>query len=163
MLDRVKREPPSINGLILIVEDSDDDYFIFQRNLDKAGMSARHVRCSDGQAAKDYLLGVGPYADRRKFPLPRLILADLKMPRLNGLELLHWLRAEPLLRRIPFVLLTSSDSPEDIAAAYDTSVSAYVLKQSRPEPAVAMIKTIEQLFLHWSQPPSLLPIPIAKI
>lgn len=146
---------PGIREWLLLVEDNDDDYFVSSRQLQKAGIATPHHRCADGQEARDYLSGVGEYADRTTYPLPQLILADLKMPRLNGIELLRWLRTEPTLKRIPFVMLTSSDAPSDVASAYDAFATGYLLKTGRSEEMVDAFRTLRHFWFTLNQPPPL--------
>jgi CheY-like chemotaxis protein len=82
----------------------------------------------DGRAALDYLTSQGAYADRAAHPLRQLLILDLKLPHLSGLEVLKWLRGQPGLRRLPVVVLTSSDEEGDVIKAYDLGANSYLVK-----------------------------------
>ncbi len=112
------------NAQILVAEDNEDDVFILQRALKKAGLSNPVHVCADGQEVMNYLKGEGAFGDRAKFPFPRLLLLDLKMPRVNGIDVLRWLRDHPDCNVIPKVVLTSSREPRDVAAAYKLGANA---------------------------------------
>lgn len=99
-----------------------------QRAMRKANWTNPVVVVDNGEAAVAYLGGAPPYQDRERYPLPGLILLDLKLPRKGGLEVLAWLRAQPRLRRLPVVILTSSREHGDIAQAYDLGVNSYLVK-----------------------------------
>src|SRR4030095_9287135 len=83
---------------------------------------------NDGQEALDYLQGKGQYADRSRFPLPTVIFLDIKMPRLNGFEVLKWLKEQETFKRIPVAMITSSQMQEDIDRVYELGASAYLVK-----------------------------------
>ena len=87
----------------------------------------------DGQEAINYLEGEAAYEDREQYPLPDLMLLDLKMPRLNGFDVLSWLRQQPGLKRLLVTVLTSSDHPNDINRAYDLGVNSYLVKKCQQE------------------------------
>ena len=131
---------------VLLVEDNPTDVLLIQRAFDKARLvNPVHV-VHDGDAAVAYLTGEGEYVDRRRHPLPVLILLDLKLPRRSGLEVLAWLRAQEGLRRIPVVMLTSSQQPPDVAAAYDSGVNSYLVKPVEFDALLDMLKTVN---LYW--------------
>src|ERR1051325_177850 len=104
---------------ILLVEDNEDDVFLMIRALKAAGVELPLQTVGDGRLALDYLSGVGASRDRSLYPVPGLILLDIKLPQLSGLEVLRWLRAEPDLRRTVVIILTSSNHPGDVRQAYD--------------------------------------------
>jgi CheY-like chemotaxis protein len=83
---------------------------------------------TDGQEAIHYLRGEGKYSDRQAHPLPKLIVMDIKMPRLTGFEVLEWIKHDGLLRRIPVIIVSSSESPDDINHAYELGANAYMIK-----------------------------------
>src|SRR5438105_2103316 len=101
------------SGTILLVEDSADDVFFLQRALKKAQIENPLQVVVDGQQALDYLGGVGNYSNRKEFPLPCLLLLDLKLPRVNGFEVLGWIRQQASLSSLPVVILTSSGEQRD--------------------------------------------------
>jgi len=113
---------------ILYVEDEETDVTLLQHVLAKAGIHNPLQTVKDGKAAKDYLAGNGAFADRTQYPLPSLVLLDLNLPYWSGFEVLEWVRQQPQLRRLPVVVFTSSNRPDDIARAYDAGANAYVVK-----------------------------------
>ena len=111
---------------ILLVEDRRADVLLIQRAFRLAGVSVPTHVVEDGEAAVAFLAGERPYADRARHPLPSLILLDLKLPRLSGFEVLEWLRRQPGLRRLPVVVLTSSN------AATESGCSTYASSSNAP-------------------------------
>jgi len=114
--------------MILLVEDSEDDVFLFERAMIKAQVSLPVHNARDGQEALDYLQAAGKYDDRNSFPLPLLILLDLKIPLIHGFEVLRWVRGQPSLNNIPVVMLTSSLEEKDRARAIQMGADGYLIK-----------------------------------
>lgn len=139
---------------ILLVEDSPLDAELTMRAL-KDGKLANMIEwLKDGQEAIDYLFQEGAYADRGG-DLPHLILLDLKMPRVSGIEVLKVIKADERTRRIPVVIMTSSQEEKDIAQSYDLGVNSYVVK---PVDFAAMTNLAKQAGYYWlaiNQPPTL--------
>lgn len=131
---------------ILLVEDNPKDVLLIQRALRKANISNSLQVVNDGDAAVLYLSGEEPFSDRTLYPLPVLILLDLKLPRRSGHEVLMWLRQQPVLKRIPVVVLTSSKEYADINLVYDLGVNAYITKPVAFNDLVEIVKTLN---LHW--------------
>jgi len=104
---------------ILHVDDDSNDVLLLQHACRKAGIEVQLQGVNDGDEAIAYLTGKDKFSDREKYPLPRLILLDLKMPRLSGFEVLSWMRQQEKLRRMPVVVLTSSSHDADVNRAYD--------------------------------------------
>lgn len=129
---------------ILLVEDSDEDAELTTRTLAK--QKAQLHRVADGAAALDFLFQRGPYADRVGAPPPRVILLDLKMPKLNGLEVLRAIREEAATKSIPVVVLTSSKEDRDLKEAYELGVNSYIVK---PVEFEKFVKAIEMLGQYW--------------
>src|SRR5687767_8029638 len=100
---------------ILIAEDNEDDAFILTHALKSAGLPNPVFICRDGKEAVDYIQGNGSFADRAKYPLPGLLILDIKMPHLSGLEVLGWVRTHSGCAVIPAIILTSSAHPNDVA------------------------------------------------
>lgn len=113
---------------LLMVEDDPDVVFLFKRSLAKAGLIEGFRVARDGEEAVHYLGGTGPFHDRGRHPLPCLVLLDLRLPRVSGLEVLEWVRSRPALAPIPIFVLTTSDLPEDERRAHDLGARAYWVK-----------------------------------
>src|SRR5579883_519275 len=109
----------AMDKLVLLAEDNSTDALMVRRAFTKAGLQGTLEVVEDGDQAVAYLSGQGEFASRVRHPLPELLLLDLKLPRRSGLEVLAWLRQQPGLKRLPTVLLTSSDDSADINRAYD--------------------------------------------
>jgi CheY-like chemotaxis protein len=131
---------------ILVVEDNADDVLLLQRAFKKAALQNPLHVVGDGQAAIDYLGGTAGYGDRERFPLPALVLLDLKLPRRTGHEVLDWIRAQPGLRRIPVAVLTTSRESPDINRAYDLGVNSYLAKPVDFDALLALVRTVQ---LYW--------------
>lgn len=131
---------------ILLVEDNPKDVFLVQRALRKAEISTPLQVVGDGDAALQYLSGESPYSNRAAHPLPVVVLLDLKLPRRSGAEVLTWIRQQPLLRRLPVVVLTSSREYADVNRIYDLGANAYIVKPTDFEQLVNVLKTLN---LHW--------------
>jgi CheY-like chemotaxis protein len=125
---------------ILLVEDNEDDVFIMQSAWRKADIPNPLQSVLDGELAISHLSGEGPYSDRARYPLPIVILLDLNMPKKNGFEVLEWLRQHPRLRRLTVHILTASTRKEDIDRAFDRGANGYLIKPSRVEALVDMLK-----------------------
>ena len=131
---------------ILLVEDETDDVLLIERAFRKAGIANALQVVRDGEQAVNYLAGRAPFADRAQYPLPVLILLDLKLPRLPGHEVLRWLRQQPGLRRIPVVVLTSSRETPDVDRAYDEGANSYLVK---PVSFDALLEMVKHLDMYW--------------
>lgn len=138
---------------ILLVEDNPSDVALTRRALEKARIANLLVVAEDGQEALDYLLGSGPHAGRDTSNQPALTLLDLKLPKISGLDVLRRLRSEAVTRRLPVVILTSSDEEQDLARSYDLGVNSYIRK---PVDFRQFAQAVEQLGLYWlllNEPP----------
>lgn len=113
---------------VLLVEDDINDIFLVKRAFKLAQLQNPLQVATDGEDAIDYLRGAGKYADRTAYPLPKLIVMDIKMPRRTGFEVLEWVKHDGVLRRIPIVIVSSSDNPADINRAYELGANAYMVK-----------------------------------
>ncbi len=144
-------------SLILLVEDDPNDVILIRRAFDKARIANPIQLVRDGEEAIAYLAGTPPYDDRRRYPLPMLLLLDLKMPRKSGFEVLAWLRQQPHLRRLPVVVLTSSKDTPDIDRAYDLGANSYLVKPVAFEALIDMVKILGLYWLIYNQKPTLAP------
>ena len=129
-----------------MIEDNPSDIELAQRALKKGHILNQLVVASDGQEALDYLLGTGAYAGRDTSELPTLTLLDLKLPKVSGLDVLRRIRSEPITRRMPVVILTSSREEQDMAASYDLGVNSYIRK---PVDFGQFVQSVAQLGLYW--------------
>jgi len=139
--------------MILLVEDNPDDEALTLRALKKSNIANRIVVVRDGAEALDYLFGTGSYAGRDVHELPQVILLDLKLPKVDGLEVLRRIRADPRTRMLPVVILTSSKEEQDLVSAYTLGVNSYVRK---PVDFNQFVEAIGQLGLYWlvlNEPP----------
>ncbi|UNU26160.1 response regulator [Microcoleus vaginatus] len=139
---------------ILLVEDNPVDILLMQRafrNETFANTSLQIVR--DGDAAVFYLNGDGEYSDRDRYPLPAIILLDLKLPRRSGHEVLVWLKQQPELKRLPVVMLTSSSQTLDVKRAYDLGVNSYLVKPVGFASLVEMMQSFSEYWLNYTQLP----------
>lgn len=139
---------------VLLVEDNEDDVLFVRRAFRRAKLSNPIFDVADGDAAIAYLSGEDEHADRARHPLPTLILLDIKLPRRSGLEVLEWLRAQPDLRRIPVVVLTSSRESADVDRAFDLGASGYLVKPVDFDGLLDMVKTIGVYWMVMSELPS---------
>ena len=132
--------------LILLVEDNDDDVQLTLRalRLHRIANTVHVVR--DGAEALDFLFCRGVYADRPPEELPQLVLLDLKLPKVPGLDVLKQLREDPRTRRLPVVILTSSNVESDLATSYDLGANSYIRK---PVDFTQFMEAVNQLGLYW--------------
>lgn len=115
-------------AVILLVEDREDDVILIKRSFSQAGLENPIHVARDGEEAIEYLSGVGMYANRAEHPLPELILLDLKMPKVDGFEVLEWIRGHKTLRSIPVLVLTSSEQIRDVNRAYELGANSFFVK-----------------------------------
>jgi two-component system response regulator len=131
---------------ILLVEDSPDDQELIRMAFEDNHIANEFIALSDGAQALDYLFGAGQYAGRDVSDTPLFILLDLKLPKVNGLEVLQKLRADPRTAFIPVVMLTSSDEEQDILASYRSGVNSYVRK---PVDFNQFTEAVKHLKFYW--------------
>lgn len=113
---------------VLLVEDDDGHARLLEKNLRRGGVVNQLVRVADGQEAVDYMSRTGSYEDSTRYPLPSVVLLDVRMPRLDGFEVLAYLKSDPELMRIPVIMLTSTDNQNEINRAYKMGANGYVVK-----------------------------------
>jgi len=132
--------------VILLVEDNPRDEALTLRALKKSNIVNKVVVARDGVEALDYLFGTGTFADRDPTEVPQLVLLDLKLPKVDGLEVLKKLRATETTRRLPVVVFTSSSEDEDMLKSYDFGANSYVRK---PVDFEQFMEATRQLGLYW--------------
>ncbi|MEB3357275.1 MAG: response regulator [Synechococcales bacterium] len=141
---------------ILVVEDNASDIVFIRRAFRQASLGDRIHIVHDGDQAVAYLTGHQEYGDRHQHPLPALILLDLKLPRRSGLEVLGWLRDQPVLKRIPVIVLTSSRQDTDVNLAFELGANSYLVKPVNLSALNQMVKMIDSYWLKLNQFPDLL-------
>jgi len=132
---------------ILLVDDNDDDAFFFEKAFKTIGVSAHIFRCIDGREAQHYLRGEPPFADRGFYPLPDIMVLDLKIPHVNGLELLKWIRDHPEFRSLIVIVFTSSSQQHEIDAAYGLQVNCYLTKPASLTETTELVRAINRCWL----------------
>jgi two-component system, response regulator len=131
---------------ILLVEDNPSDIDLTKRALSKGRIANELVVVEDGREALDYLFGTGNYAGRDAMPSLAVILLDLKLPRIDGFEVLKRIRADERTKRIPVVILTSSREEQDVARSYDNGANSYIRK---PVDFSQFAEAVDSLGLYW--------------
>jgi CheY-like chemotaxis protein len=137
---------------ILILEDDPNDVILLKRALQKNNILNPVQVLQDGVDGVDYLKGEGPYSDRVRFPFPRFIIMDLKMPRMGGLEVLQWLKDHPEYQVIPTLVLSSSKLPNDILAAYKLGANSYMVKPGNFDDLQLLIKNVYEYWALCTKP-----------
>ncbi|MGB3691404.1 MAG: response regulator [Spirulinaceae cyanobacterium] len=141
---------------ILLVEDDSNDIMLIKRAFHKAQINARLETITDGDQAVAYLSHQPPYDNRDRYPLPVLILLDLKLPRRSGLEVLAWLRQQPEIKRTLVIVLSSSKESPDIDKAYDLGINSYLVKPVTFEDLVELMNQVHKYWFNFNQRPGLL-------
>lgn len=131
---------------ILLIEDNESDAEMTVRVLAKNNIANRILHVKDGAAAIDYLFAEGEYSERKLEYLPKLILLDLKMPKVNGIEVLEKIKTDSITKKIPVVVLTSSKEDPDIKKCYELGVNSYVVK---PVDFLQFQQAITSLGFYW--------------
>jgi len=144
-----------LDTTILLVEDDANEVFLMERAFQKANINKQWRVARDGQEAIDYLNHQGNFTDATRYPVPTMMLLDLKMPRKSGFEVLDWLRQQPGLKRLIVVVLSSSSLIDDINRAYDLGSNSYLVKPGDFEGLVNMVKTLDLYWLLLNQDPEL--------
>ena len=136
---------------ILLVEDDENDLFFMQEAMRKAGVLNPIRVVSNGQEVIDYFKGTGKFANREEFPVPYLLLLDLKLPRVLGLDVLKWIRQQPGVAAV-VIIFSSSTEEADIAMAYRLGANAYLVKPSDVSQLASMAKSIKDFWLTQNTP-----------
>ena len=135
------------DGTILLAEDSPDDVLLIRMAFKRAGfLNPMHV-VTDGEKAIQYLKGEGIYADREQYPVPQILLLDLKMPRMNGFDVLAWIRQRPEWKCLPVIVITTSFYGPDIEQAYESGANSFLTKPAQFDEFVATVKQMGNFWL----------------
>lgn len=141
---------------ILLVEDNPDDALLIRRAFKKANLVNPLQLVDDGEKAIAYLSRAAPYDDRTRYPMPVLVLLDLKLPRRSGFEVLQWARSPQGIKRLPIVVLTSSGETVDINTAYDLGANSYLVKPVGFDALFDMVKILQPYWLIMNERPEVL-------
>jgi CheY-like chemotaxis protein len=142
--------------IILVAEDDENDTFLLRRAFTRNGIDLPVHVCRDGAEAMAYLKGEEPYVDRTKYPFPRALITDLKMPRCSGFDLLEWLNVHPECGVIPTIVLSASAEEQDVTRAYQLGANCYFRK---PRSFDELVKVVRLSHEFWTE--SLIP-PLPK-
>jgi CheY-like chemotaxis protein len=132
---------------VLYVEDSQDDFLLLKLASRRCGTPFSLQHAEDGEKAIDYLNGVGAYADREEHPFPNLVLLDLKLPRLDGFEVLEWIRANPETKSLPVVVLAGSAFRADVRRALEFGANSYATKPANFNELEVLVDQIASVWL----------------
>lgn len=143
----------SDQALVLLIEDNEDDVALVRRALSKAKVLNPLQVAHSGEEALEYLVGTGRYANRSEYPLPELILLDLKLPGIDGFQVLRWIRQQPGLKALRVVVLTSSNELHDATLAYQAGANSFLVKPVDFEEFVSITNAIQGYWLWTSKSP----------
>lgn len=138
---------------ILLVEDNLDHAELVLRSMADAQIANVIMHVEDGAAALDYVRGTGAYTDRGRFPMPHLMLLDLRLPKVDGLEVLRQIKEDENLRVLPVVILTTSDAERDVARAYHYHANSYLTKPVNFNSFETLMKELGFYWLAWNKSP----------
>jgi CheY-like chemotaxis protein len=138
---------------ILIVDDDENDIFFVKRAFTEINVHCTFQMLKNGQEVVDYLKGDGEFADREKYPMPMMILMDLKMPIMDGFQVLAWLRSRPGIKVIPTIVFSSSDLPGDITRAYELGANSFMTKSVTYDGLLLKLQTLSQYWLEHCKHP----------
>jgi CheY-like chemotaxis protein len=142
------KAPPGKNAVTLLhIDDDPNDTQLLRAATARAKIQLILHNAQDGEEALAYLTGLGVFADRRRFPLPALILLDLKMPRATGFEVLAWIRTHPEVKHIPVVVLSGSELRDDMRKAYAIGANSYLIKPLGFDALVSMVQGLQAQWL----------------
>ena len=139
--------------VILVVEDDPAHVEIIRRNFEASRLANRLMSAEDGQVALDYLRRKGQYNDETKFPMPNLILLDLRLPKVDGLEVLKTIKSDQMLNKIAVVILTTSSAEADMAKAYEYHANSYLVKPVDFTQFSKLMETFGYYWVAWNQYP----------
>jgi CheY-like chemotaxis protein len=144
-------------AVILLAEDREDDVLLVRRALVRAEVKNPLMVVRNGEEVVAYLEGTGKYSNREHFPVPDLLLLDLKMPRMDGFEVLQWLRQHPEMKALRVIVLTSSQDIYDVNRAYELGANSFLVKPLEFENYAALTRTLAKFWFEQSKTPALAP------
>lgn len=137
---------------ILLIEDSEDDVAFFRRTIDKAGIATRFKSLRDGVEALNFFFGPNESVQRENITRLKVILLDLKLPKVGGLDVLRRLKSHPLTRRLPVVILSSSQEERDVIESYALGANSYVVKPMNFDAFASSARILCEYWLQFNQP-----------
>lgn len=140
---------------ILIGEDDENDFFLLDRAFSRHQDHLQLAHAKDGVHVMNYLAGAGEYADRLRYPMPDILLLDIKMPRTDGFQVLKWIRHHETLKHLIVVMFTSSKEERDIAQAFSLGANSYLMKPGNYAEYVELTQAFITFWLRWSKRPAL--------
>lgn len=138
---------------VLYVEDEESDVLLLEHVFSKSGIANSLHTVQDGKAAVDYLAGNGSFGDRNRHPLPGLMLLDLNLPYWSGFEVLGWVRRQEQLRRLPVLVFSSSNRPDDVERAYDAGANGYLVKPNSLAQLTSLIQALRDFWMQHNRLP----------
>jgi len=141
------------SAVILLVEDREDDILLIRKAFEKALLTNPVYVVRNGEEAISYLMAEPPYSNRSEYPLPDLILLDLKMPKIDGFEVLTWIRQQPGIRNLAVIVLTSSEDLRDVNQAYALGANSFLVKPLDFQNSVELARTLHRYWLKSSRLP----------
>jgi CheY-like chemotaxis protein len=139
------------SNVVLHVDDDPSDALLLKQACRRAEVSFRLKGVGDGESALAYLSGTGSFDNRDEYPLPTLVLLDLKMPRMTGFDVLSWMRSHPMFKTLPVVIFTASNQEGDIRRAYDMGANSYLVKPVGIHTLIEILKIIDSYWLGLNQ------------
>jgi CheY-like chemotaxis protein len=139
--------------VLLLLEDSEEDVFLFRRAIAKVGRPVALQTVRNGHEAQQYLLGEGRFNSRKEFPMPAVIFADLQLPGMGGLQFLEWLRQQPELRSLPCIIYSGSANPASVQAAYELGVTSFTVKPIDFTEWVTRLEVVLKFWMDIAQRP----------
>jgi CheY-like chemotaxis protein len=136
--------------VLLVAEDNPLDAMLLERLVQRCGAAFQMKRVEHGDAAIGYIQGTGAYGDRAMHPLANLLLLDLKMPRKDGFAVLKWRQENPTFARLPIIVFSSSDLPEDVTRAYTLGANSYVVKPTDPARLERFVRALHEWWAEFN-------------
>jgi len=152
----------SDQGVILLAEDREDDIFLIHRAFEKSGIHNPLYVVRNGEDTIRYLEGIGRFANRAEYPLPDLLLLDLKMPGTDGFEVLRWVKQQPGLSSLRIIVLTASTHLQDVNLAYQLGANSFMVKPFDFENTLELAKLITDYWLRKSKTPEISRSPVER-